>query len=143
MNKTILESALRNDSFISYFKRTGGGFDPLDCEHITLEECIALWPMSDDEYMSSNHYFAPLDGEQPKQRLIPKNIVATCLKSRNIGIAKMWRFFIGFTLQKPPMCSEVSKLYEALGSQDIQWTMTCEQIQQYQNERTNDEVSIY
>ncbi|KZN62619.1 hypothetical protein N473_18490 [Pseudoalteromonas luteoviolacea CPMOR-1] len=143
MNKTILESALLNESFISYFKRTGGGFNPLDCEYITLEERITSWLMSDDEYMAAPHYFVPVGSEQPKQRIVPKHMVATGLKSRNIGIAKMWRFFIGFTLQKPPMCSEVSKLYEALGSQDIHWTMTCEQIQQFQNKRTIDELSIY
>ncbi|MBQ4836067.1 hypothetical protein [Pseudoalteromonas luteoviolacea] len=143
MNSIVFESALRNKSFISYFKKTGGGFEPLVCEHITLEECITSWLMSDDEYMSSNHYFVPLEGEQQQQRVIPKNIVATCLKSRNIGIAKMWRFYIGFALQMPPMSGVVSKLYEDLGSLDIQWTMSCEQIQQYQNKRTNDELSFY
>lgn len=89
-----LAEALNNLEFITYFVRKGGGFNPLEHEHLTHR-----YLMTDEEYLNADlRYSHDAKGNAGKPQTREDKLIQ--LKIRNIQINKILQAYNQFLLGK-------------------------------------------
>lgn len=117
MNSTTfhIRTALSNRGFCDFFAKHGGGFHPVNHPLKSIDERIQYFCMTDEEFSSTTHRYWPQAGSALGD-VIPALEVVNLLKARNDQITKLWRYWVAFNNQLPPMSQRVDDLIATVHS---------------------------
>ncbi|MCU8013670.1 hypothetical protein [Shewanella sp. SM74] len=105
-----IRTALSNPAFCDFFAESGGGFHPVNHPLKSVEERIQYFCMTDEEFLGATHRYWPKAGSKELGGVIPVLHLVDLLKARNDQLTKLWRYWVAFNNQLPPMSKRVDDL---------------------------------